>query len=67
MQPGINTSGFNSTTKFKFFKDYSVFFSLLKIVRQHKYFLRIETFVKYKIINKYFYPRLRKLDNSHIY
>lgn len=47
MQPGINTCGFNSTTKFKFFKDYSVFFSLLKIVRQHKYFLRIETFLKY--------------------
>lgn len=47
MQPGINTCGFNSTTKFKFIRDYSFFFSLLKIVRQHKYFLRIETFVKY--------------------
>lgn len=45
MQPGINT--INSTTNFKFFRDYSVFFSLLKIVRQHKYFLKIETFVKY--------------------
>lgn len=30
MQPGINTSGFNSTTKFKFFKDYSVFFLFIE-------------------------------------